>query len=75
MNTSTLASQITDQHKTLMASLPGRQLPWLVEMRERAYDRLRNRGLPTVKHEEWRYTDLKRLHEQVYASAKSATGG
>jgi Fe-S cluster assembly protein SufD len=33
------------------------------EIRERAFEAFKNLGLPTTKHEEWKYTNLKKIAE------------
>ncbi|MCW5943098.1 MAG: Fe-S cluster assembly protein SufD [Fimbriimonadaceae bacterium] len=39
--------------------LPGRGLGWLERQREQARADFRRLGIPTTKHEEWRYTPLR----------------
>ena len=39
---------------------------WLRQTRLRAFDRLRNRGLPGAKDEEWRLTKLGALYQQTF---------
>ncbi|MCA8916362.1 MAG: Fe-S cluster assembly protein SufD [Planctomycetes bacterium] len=34
---------------------------WLSELREEAFENFRALGLPTIKHEEWRWTNLKSI--------------
>ncbi|MCB9895721.1 MAG: Fe-S cluster assembly protein SufD [Planctomycetes bacterium] len=34
---------------------------WLSELREEAFENFRALGLPTIKHEEWRWTNLKAI--------------
>lgn len=40
---------------------------WLVTLRTEALERFREHGLPTTKHEEWRYTNLKPLLGMTFA--------
>lgn len=47
------------------AALPGKDLPWLAELRRDAVDRFAAAGLPDRKVEAWRYTDLKPIREQL----------
>jgi Fe-S cluster assembly protein SufD len=67
MNSRTLASNLVEHRQALAAGQSDQDPAWLVAMRELAFDRLRNRGMPTVKNEEWRYTDLKKLQKQVFS--------
>ena len=42
---------------------------WLAELRDEGIENFRALGLPTVKHEEWRWTNLKRLVDVAFAPA------
>jgi len=53
--------------------LPGGDLDWLAAERQRALERARAEGIPTSKHEAWRYTGLKGLIEQGFAPYREAT--
>jgi Fe-S cluster assembly protein SufD len=39
------------------------------EIRERAFEAFKNLGLPTTKHEEWKYTNLKKIAEGAFTSS------
>jgi Fe-S cluster assembly protein SufD len=39
------------------------------EIRERAFEAFKNLGLPTTKHEEWKYTNLKKIAEGTFTSS------
>jgi Fe-S cluster assembly protein SufD len=41
---------------------------WLVELRKASFSRFRGLGLPTLEHEDWRFTDVSRLGETSYAT-------
>ncbi|MBT5032144.1 MAG: Fe-S cluster assembly protein SufD [Proteobacteria bacterium] len=45
---------------------------WLSALRQRAYDRLKNRGLPGAKDEEWRLTRLSELYKQEFTFSTAA---
>jgi len=47
--------------------LAGSGLPWLDAARDRARERVRAQGVPTMKQEAWRYTGLKPLLAQAFA--------
>jgi Fe-S cluster assembly protein SufD len=66
-----LSAGLLGHHDDLAGLLPGEDLPWLSNLREQAFDRLHNRGLPTVKHEEWRYTDLRKLQQYMFSVPNS----
>lgn len=46
---------------------------WLAKLRARAIDSYHDQGLPNTKHEDWRYTSLRRLLEQDFQLAEPVT--
>lgn len=46
--------------------LIGKQLPWLKAQRQSALQRFEQVGLPGVRDEDWRYTNLRALKSQSY---------
>ena len=48
-----------EDFRRLGAALPGAGLPWLREQRAEAIDRFMEQGFPTLKHEDWKYTDAR----------------
>ncbi|MAG56143.1 MAG: Fe-S cluster assembly protein SufD [Planctomycetes bacterium] len=55
---------------TAADDLPGRELPWVVEMRAAARDRFRTLGWPTRRFEEWRYTDVSPIARAAFSPAR-----
>jgi len=56
--------------------LPGHLLPvpgtgprWLRELRERSLARFNELGLPTTRHEEWKYTSLRAIADVAFSLA------
>ncbi|MBZ0135297.1 MAG: Fe-S cluster assembly protein SufD [Planctomycetes bacterium] len=45
---------------------------WLSELRDEAFENFKALGLPTVKHEEWRWTNLKRIADTDFVPAELA---
>ncbi len=45
-------------YETIHALLPGKHLPWLEALREHAALRFSRQGFPSVRDEEWKYTNL-----------------
>ncbi|MEZ6197555.1 MAG: SufD family Fe-S cluster assembly protein, partial [Planctomycetota bacterium] len=62
--------QVLDGHAAFLADL-GEPEPAL-ERRRRALGRLRDLGLPTRRHEAWRYTDVRHLAKDGFAAAPGA---
>jgi Fe-S cluster assembly protein SufD len=46
--------------------------PWLRELRERAVSRFNALGFPTVRHEEWRYTNVAPVANTAFRLAEKA---
>lgn len=59
--------RIAAHFEDLADALPGRDLEWLARRRAEARADFRRMGLPTTKHEEWRYTPLRELAETDFA--------
>src|SRR5512143_965541 len=47
---------------------------WLAQRREQAWERFAARGLPTVRDEEWKYTDVSALGRLALDGAAPAAG-
>src|SRR5215470_60323 len=52
--------------------LPGQELPWLRDLREQAIERVRQLGLPTIRNERWKYTNLSVLAATAFEPAAPA---
>lgn len=60
---------------TGVGPLAGTGLPWLDAARDRARERVRDQGIPTMKDEGWRYTSVKSLTDQPFTLfAEDVTG-
>ena len=58
-----------DQYAALDAAV-GQDLEWLRKQREAAIARFEEVGLPGIRDEEWRYTNLRALKSNAYQIAK-----
>ncbi len=58
-----------EAHGRLADALAGGQQSWLAERRARALDALAKVGLPTLRHEDWKYTDIRPLTARDYEFA------
>lgn len=45
----------------------GRELPWLRDLRERAFARFCETGFPTTHHEDWRFTNTSAISRTEFA--------
>ncbi|MGH6928978.1 MAG: Fe-S cluster assembly protein SufD, partial [Dongiaceae bacterium] len=59
-----------DRFDAVAATLPGQNLPWLRDLRAGAIERVRQSGLPTIRNERWKYTNLKSLAGIAFESAE-----
>ena len=46
--------------------LPAPDLPWLVELRDGGVERLRDAGFPSLRDEDWRYTNVQSLLKKPF---------
>lgn len=53
--------------------LVGASLPWLVEQRKQALAHFEHVGLPGVRDEQWRYTNLRALKSNLYQLASKGS--
>lgn len=56
------------------ASLPGAGKPWLARLRRDALERFAERGVPTRRDEEWKYTSLAALEKMPLAAHSDGAG-
>ena len=43
---------------------------WMLDRRQQAFARLKHDGFPTIRHEEWKYTNLRSLLEHEFSLAQ-----
>lgn len=58
-------------YQTVAPTLPGHDVPWLQRVRGEALQAFAERGFPTIRDEEWRYTHLSALNKTVFAPTES----
>jgi Fe-S cluster assembly protein SufD len=49
-------------------ALPGARVPWLVRARDAALERFAERGFPTGRDEEWRYTNVAAIEKRAFTA-------
>jgi Fe-S cluster assembly protein SufD len=67
MSAESFTAALINQRPEIEQEVPWGNLPTISRMREIAHDRLKNRGFPTARDEEWRYTDLRKLQKMVFS--------
>jgi Fe-S cluster assembly protein SufD len=75
-DTRTIPLPYADRFAAVAAGLPGHELPWLRDLRAQAIERVRQLGLPTIRNERWKYTNLSSLAAAAFEplGAESASG-
>ncbi len=75
-DTRTIPLPYADRFAAVAAGLPGNELPWLRDLRAQAIERVRQLGLPTIRNERWKYTNLSSLAAVAFepAAADSSSG-
>ncbi|MDH3640388.1 MAG: Fe-S cluster assembly protein SufD, partial [Gammaproteobacteria bacterium] len=69
---SALANSLAEQFRKYAGELPGAGKPRVVELRKQAFSQFEARGLPTVKLEDWKYTDIRALRDMSYIALGEA---
>lgn len=60
MNTATdVREPYRRDFQAMHATLPGAKVPWLANRRASALERFLDSGFPTVRDEDWKYTDIR----------------
>lgn len=69
-----MLNELQQQYPQYQASLPGQQFAWLKKIRQEAFELFMQQGLPNIRTEEWKYTNLLPVSRQTYSFAnKNAT--
>ena len=68
MNPETRERTLTD-HVRVAATLPGKDAAWLVDLRGAALERFAEHGYPTIREEDWKYTNVARIERQAFIAA------
>lgn len=63
------AKPFLEQFDRVKDGLPGAGLSWLNDLRSQGHHRFAALGLPTVKNESWRYTNLRALDKLAFQPA------
>jgi Fe-S cluster assembly protein SufD len=66
-NVTDIRALYRDGFRQTGATLPGATVPWLRTLRARALEQFMESGFPTLKHEEWKYTDVRPIAMRRFA--------
>lgn len=61
------AQALISEHESLSAQLPGNDVAWLQQLRRDAAEQFNSLGLPTRRHEDWKYTDVQPIAKRDFA--------
>lgn len=61
------ASRYAAEYQTLASVLPGQSLPWLQALRAKALMTFSERGFPSPREEEWRYTNVSAIEKKLFS--------
>jgi len=66
----------TDRHlqefRSLQSALPGMRVPWIERLRRDGLERFGELGYPSVRLEDWKYTDVRPIEKRRFTVAESA---
>jgi len=74
--TAQFASQYSSEYENNVSLLPGQSLDWLKSLRTEAFESFSSTGFPSLREEEWRYTNVSAIEKKLFspqAIADSAT--
>jgi len=64
--TTQTASRYTAEYSKIETTLPGGSLPWLRALRSDALKQFSGRGFPSLREEEWRYTNVSGIEKNLF---------
>tara|TARA_B100000989_G_scaffold298701_1_gene289286 strand:+ start:29473 stop:30777 length:1305 start_codon:yes stop_codon:yes gene_type:complete len=56
-----------DEYQRVASKLPGKDIAWLTQLRQHAYDALEQQGLPHFRNEDWKYTNTDSIHKHGFS--------
>lgn len=74
MNTDARNHYLAD-YARIATALPGAGLPWLARRRVEALDAFAQRGFPTRRDEEWKYTSVAAFEQHAFAALPGEDAG
>ena len=65
--TTAIASRYTAEYSSIAPTLPGQNLAWLTTLRQEALSKFSALGFPSLREEEWRYTNVSAIEKKLFA--------
>lgn len=60
-------SRYPAEYASIAPVLPGQALPWLQKLRTQALERFSAQGFPSLRDEEWRYTNVSAIEKKLFS--------
>ena len=57
---------LQQDYQNLTDSLPGQSLPWLNALRSEAFEYFSDKGFPSLRDEDWRYTNVSAIEKKLF---------
>jgi len=68
-------SQYPELFQAISDVLPGQSIAWLKTLREQAVQQFSEQGFPSLREEEWRYTNVSAIEKKLFSPVVSADIG
>ncbi len=62
-----MTSRYSAEYENTANFLPGQQLNWLKTLRQAAFSQFSDKGFPSLREEEWRYTNVSAIEKKLFA--------
>ncbi len=62
-----MASHYSAEYEQIVDSLPGQSLTWLKALRSDAFNSFSDKGFPSLREEEWRYTNVAAIEKKLFS--------
>lgn len=62
-----MVSHYSAEYEQIVDSLPGQSLTWLKALRADAFDSFSDKGFPSLREEEWRYTNVAAIEKKLFS--------
>ncbi|NYT47542.1 MAG: hypothetical protein H0A75_08245 [Candidatus Methanofishera endochildressiae] len=75
MSADQIVSQYPAEYAKFADALPGQSVAWLRLLRQDAAEQFSAQGFPSLREEEWRYTNVSAIEKKLFSPATSSEIG
>lgn len=75
MSAEQIISQYPELYQKISDSLPGQSIAWLKTLRKQAAQQFSSTGFPSLREEEWRYTNVSAIEKKLFSPVLSSELG